>query len=331
MRIVTLEEHFTVPALTKRIDPALILQRGFPTPDKPWSPARQAKRLEDLGEERIKDMDAHGISTQVLSVAGPGADLLSPEEGPGWAREINDLVAQAAANYPGRYACFAHLPLTNPVAAVAELERAVKMLGFRGALVNGTTGGRFLDDPVFEPLLACAEALDVPLYVHPGLPPATVREAYYGGLAEPIAFGLSSAGWGWHSETALHVLRLVLSGTLDRHPRLQLIIGHMGEGLPAMLARCDQVFARATPDYVKRTVSQTILDQVHVTTSGFFSLPPFLALLQTFGVDRILFSVDYPFSDNAAGRAFLETLPVPPSDLSKIAHGNADRLLKLES
>ncbi len=137
------------------------------------------------------------------------------------------------------------------------------------------------------------------------------------------------SGWGWHSETAIHVLRLVLSGALDRHPGLKLIIGHMGEGLPAMLARCDQVFADEAQNRLTRTVSQTITDQVWVTTSGFFTLAPLVPLLMTFGADRVLFSVDYPFSPNRRGRDFLESLPVAPEDRVKIAHGNADKLLKL--
>ena len=169
----------------------------------------------------------------------------------------------------------------------------------------------------------------MPIYLHPGVPPQAVRQTYYDGLPDALSFQLSIAGWGWHAETAVHVLRLVLSGTLDRHPRLQLIIGHMGEGLPAMLARCDQVFFATATDVLQRTVSQTILDQVHVTTSGFFTVPPFLTLLQTFGADRILFSVDYPFSPNDKATDFLHRLPVSPADLAKIAHGNADRLLKL--
>ena len=329
MRVIALEEHFALPDLVRRIDPAVILQRGFPPPNAPWSPINRMGQLADFDAERLQAMDAAGVSLQVLSLAGPGADLLPPHQGPDWAREANDMLAAAVARHPGRFAGFAHLPLTAPEAAADELERAVRELGFRGALINGTTGGRFLDHPSFEPILARAEALDVPIYLHPGVPPRAVREAYYDGLSEPLSFALSIAGWGWHAETAVHVLRLVLSGALDRHPGLQLIIGHMGEGLPAMLARCDQIFAETTRDVLQRTVSQTILDQVHVTTSGFFTVPPFLTLLQTFGADRILFSVDYPFSPNDKATEFLHRLPVSPADLAKIAHGNADRLLKL--
>ena len=197
-------------------------------------------------------------------------------------------------------------------------------------MISGTIEDKFLDDPLFEPVLARAEQLDVPIYIHPGIPPERVRNIYYDGFCPVVSISFATAGWGWHAETAVHVLRMVLSGTLDRHPRLKLIIGHMGEGLPTMLARCDDWL---TPERtgLQRTVSETILDHVTITTAGFFTLPPFLAALLTFGADRILFSVDYPFSDNAAARRFLDALPLPPNDNEKIAHGNADRLLRLSS
>ncbi len=329
MRVVALEEHFTVPDLVRRIPQEAIRARGFPPPEMHAGAQGEVERLADLGDARLRDMDAAGITLQVLSVAGPGADLLPPSEGPALARDLNDALAGHAGAHPGRYAGFAHLPLTAPEAAADELRRAVRTLGFRGALVNGTTDGRFLDDPRFAPVLAEAEALGVPIYLHPGIPPAPVREAYYDGLGEAMSFLLAIAGWGWHAETAVHVLRLVLSGTLDRFPRLRLIVGHMGEGLPAMLARCDDTLGGEAGKRLRRSVSETILDQVHVTTSGFFTTPPLLLLLQTFGADRILFSVDYPFSENAPARAFLDALPVSPADREKIAHGNADRLLGL--
>ncbi len=154
-----------------------------------------------------------------------------------------------------------------------------------------------------------------------------MRAAYYDNLPGDVSFPFAAMGWGWHADTAVHVLRLVLSGALDRHPRLQLIIGHMGEGLATMLPRFDEVFGTARK--TSRSVSQTILEQVHVTTSGFRTLPLFLALLQAFGADRIMYSTDFPFIPNDVGGSFLKGLPVSPADLAKIAHGNADRLLRL--
>ena len=331
MRLVALEEHFTMPGLAKRVPADAAVRRGYPAPGGPSvRPAIDAK-LVDFGDSRLKDLDDAGISTQVLSMSGPGADLLPGAEGVAYAREMNDALAGHIAKHPKRYAGFAHLPLAAPDAAAEELERAVTKLGFHGFMVNGTVDGKFLDDPRFEPVLAKAEALDVPIYLHPGIPPQAVREAYYGGLKGPLSGMLAQAGWGWHSECAVHVLRLALSGALDRHPKLQIVIGHLGEGLQVMLDRFDDVFNRATQPILKRTVRETLLSQVHVTTSGFFSHPSFLALLQTFGADRVMFSVDYPYSDNAAARTFFDRLELGPADRAKIAHGNADRLLKLKA
>jgi predicted TIM-barrel fold metal-dependent hydrolase len=329
MRIVALEEHFTVPALAGRIDLDAITRRGFPPPGTVWSLTIKQPQLQDLGPARMADMDAAGITVQVLSLSGAGADLVPGPKGVSLAREFNDTLKGAIDENPQRMAGFAHLPMLSPEAAADELERCVTQLGFNGALINGLIDGRFLDDLRFDPILARAEHLDVPIYLHPWIPPASVREAYYAGLPEPLGFMLSVAGWGWHMETAIHVLRLVLSGTLERHPRLKLIVGHMGESLPFMLARSEAILGGEFRKISRRSLAETILQQVWITTSGFFTVPPLMAALATFGADRILFSVDYPFSANAAGRRFLDDLPVSPEDKAKIAHGNADRLLKL--
>jgi predicted TIM-barrel fold metal-dependent hydrolase len=331
MRIVALEEHFVVPALTERLDLEAVIRRGFPPPGVTWSLTKRLPQLQDLGPARIADMDAAGITVQVLSLSGPGADLISGLTGIDLAREYNDTLKRAIDEYPKRRAGFAHLPMLSPEAAADELERCVTELGFCGALINGFVDGSFLDDPRFDPILARAERLDVPIYLHPSIPPESVREAYYARLPEPLGFMLSVAGWGWHVETAIHVLRLALSGTLERHPRLKLMIGHMGEALPFMLARSESIMGAEFGRISRRSLTETILQQVWITTSGFFTVPPLMAALTTFGADRILFSVDYPFSPNAAGRKFLDDLPVSAEDKVKIAHGNADRLLKLSS
>lgn len=328
MRIVALEEHFNFPDLSRRVPAEVVVRRGYPHPDTPSARPEVDAKLVDFDAARLASLDESGISLQVLSTSGPGADLLPPTEGPSLAREINDRLAERIAAHPSRLAGFAHLPMTAPEAAAAELERAVNKLGFVGTMVNGTTDGKFLDDPSFEPLLAQAEALDVPLYIHPGIPPAAVREAYYSGLAAPLNIAFARAGFGWHTETAIHVIRLALSGALDRHPKLQVVIGHLGEGLPAYLGRFEEIFASATPKFLQRSVPEILLDQVHVTTSGFYHHPTFNSLLQTFGADRILFSVDYPFSSNAAARKFLDEIEVSPADRRKIAHGNAHRLFR---
>jgi predicted TIM-barrel fold metal-dependent hydrolase len=330
MRIVALEEHFTVPRIVAGISRDTIARRGFPTdPEFRWAQTIKRDELADLGAARIADMDASGITVQVLSVAGPGADLVPGQAGIDMARTYNDALAEACARHPDRYRGFAHLPMLAPEAAAVELGRTVKELGFHGVLVNGATDGRFLDDPAFEPILAQAEALDMPIYLHPGIPTQAVRNAYFDGLPGNFSFTMALSAWGWHADTAIHTLRLVLSGALDRHPGLKIVIGHMGEALPFMLDRIDETTAAEAKVRLKRSVRQTILDQVWITTSGFFTMVPFMATLMSFGVDRILFSVDYPFASNARARAFLDALPVSPADRAKIAHGNADRLLRL--
>ena len=329
MRIVALEEHFNDPGILAGIDPAAVLRRGFPGPDAVWAQTIKRAELADMGAARLADMDASGITVQVLSVAGPGADLVPGQAGIDLARAYNDVLATACTRHPTRLRGFAHLPLHTPDAAAVELDRCVKDLGFHGVLVNGATDGLFLDDPRFEPILARAEALDVPIYLHPGIPTAPVRDAYFSNLPGNFDFVMTQAAWGWHIETAIHTLRLVLSGALDRHPGLKIVIGHMGEALPFMLDRIDETTAATAKIHLKRSVRETLTDQVWLTTSGFFTMVPFMAALMTFGVDRLMFSVDYPFASNARARAFLDSLPVSPADKAKIAHGNADKLLKL--
>ena len=246
------------------------------------------------------------------------------------ARETNDFLAKAIASHPGRFAGFAALPLQSPDAAAVELARTVKELGFVGAMVHGTTEGRFLDHSSFRAMCLPRPSSSMCPFTFT----RTSRPSRCGRLISPTCRQgagrvLETAGWGWHSETAVHVLRMVVAGTLDRHPRLKLIIGHMGEMLPMMLARADKVFALDS-GHLKRPISRTILDQVWITTSGIFDEPPFLAALLTFGIDRIMFSVDYPYSPDAMGREFLERIALAPADMDKLAHGNADALLKLK-
>jgi uncharacterized protein len=330
MRTVALEEHFTVPAIAGRIDKAVLARRGFRPRTLPKGAPNPLEQLPEIGERRLKSMDDAGLSVQVLSNSGAGPDLVPGPDGVAMARETNDYLAKVIAGRPDRFAGFATLPLQSPDAAAKELARTVKELGFVGAMVHGTTEGRFLDHPSFDVILAAAEELDVPIYIHPHIPPEPVRQAYFSDLPAGAGRVLETAGWGWHSETAVHVLRMVVAGTLDRHRRLKLIIGHMGEMLPMMMDRADKVFA-IDIDHLQRPVSRTILDQVWITTSGIFDEPPFLAALLTFGIDRIMFSVDYPFAADALGREFLNRISLSPADMEKLTHRNADALLKLKA
>jgi hypothetical protein len=330
MRVVALEEHFTVPELVKRIPQDAIAARGFRPRRPPVGRPNPMELAPEIGERRLKYMDDAGVTVHVISNTGPGPDLVPGPDGVALARDLNDALAKACSTNPKRFAGWAVLPMASPKDCAAELRRAVKDLKFIGPMINGTCEGRFLDHPAYDDLLAACVELDVPLYIHPHLPPDAVRKAYYDGLEPGAGRVLESAAWGWHSETAIHVLRMVFAGTLDKHPKLKLIIGHMGEMLPVMLVRVDETSVSDVA-HLKRPPSQQILDQVWITTSGIFSQPPFLAALQTFGIDRIMFSVDYPYALDTQGKVFLDEVALSPADKAKLCHGNADALLKLKA
>jgi predicted TIM-barrel fold metal-dependent hydrolase len=340
MRTITLEEHFVTASFRRAIG------------DAPGPIAALEPKLLDLGAGRIAAMDEGGIDLQVLSLASMGFDALPSETATPLARDINDELAGAIAAHPTRFAGFATLALKDPAAAAKELERAVRTLGFVGAMLDGTTSTEgapaltratssgspdsdaaslFLDDPRFTPVWEAAAALDVPIYLHPAPPPAAIRQAYFSGMQQELAAQLLSiAGWQWHAETALHTLRLILCGLFDRLPQLQLILGHMGEGLPYALARSSGILTPAAKQ-LRRPVADYFQSNIHLTTSGYFTLPPLRCALDVVGLDRMMFSVDYPFSPNTRGREFLDAIAalLPPEDLERLAHGNAERLLRL--
>jgi uncharacterized protein len=319
MRTIALEEHFWTAELAAPPGTG---------PLAVWGP-RIGDQLGDLGALRLADMDSAGIDLQVISHVAPAAQGLAGAEGLARAREANDQLAAAVRAHPGRFAGLATLPTADPQAAADELDRATGELGFLGALVNSTLGsnGVFLDDARFDPLLDRFERLDVPLYLHPAPPPAALREALYSGLPPKVAARLATGAWGWHAEAGLHVLRMVVTGVFDRHPGLRLILGHCGEMVPFMLARID---ALLRVDGLAMAPSEYFARNVWVTTSGLFSIPPVMCTIGVLGIDRVLFSVDYPFGSNAAGRALLDTLPLSRDDKAKIAGGNAERVLGLK-
>ena len=325
MRTIAMEEHFLAKGFREVMQSHASSQGGG---SNPYMTAERLANLADLDTLRLQDMDTAGIDLQVLSDIGSTMVSRPGEEGVKLAREANDQVTAAIAAHPERFAGFATLPMTEPEAAADELERAVRSLGLKGAMLFGTTNGRFLDDPAFLPILEQAVALSVPIYLHPSYPPAPVQEAYYTNLDPAVGMGLATAGWGWHSEVGMHALRLILAGVFDRLPTLQIIIGHMGEMIPFMLARIHDVLSPLAKQ-LQHPVPEYFLHNFHITTSGFFTDPPLLLAMQVMGGDRIIFSVDYPFSTNEQGRAFLDHASLSPADKEKISHLNAERLLRL--
>ncbi len=319
-RTITLEEHFATPAFMEG-------------PGSHFKAREQADQLIDqlcnLGDRRIADMDAAGIDVQVLSLVAPGVDQFEATEAIEMARDINDILAEAVRRHPDRFAGFANLATAAPDTAADELERMVREHGFKGGLINGHTRGRYMDDEFFWPILERAEALKVPLYIHPTRPPQPVVDtSYTGNFSAEVTARLATAGWGWHIETAIHVLRLILSGALDRYPRLQIIIGHLGEALPFMLPRLDRTMPTELTK-LHRPIGAYLRENLHYTISGFNFLPPFLDLLLEVGVDRIMFSADYPFGSMSQARSFLDQLPVSPADRERIAHDNAEVLMEI--
>jgi hypothetical protein len=324
MRTITLEEHF--------VTPGFLAGPGKEFGDRLRGSGPRGVKLyellQDVGGDRIAAMDAAGVDMQVLSLNSPGVEQSDVADQIAISRESNDFLADAVKQHPKRYAAFASLPVAAPDKAAEELDRRVKQQGFKGTLINGHTRGRYLDDKFFSPILERAEALNVPIYLHPTIPPKAVVDAQFSGFAPAVNAVFASSGWAWHIETAVHVLRMILGGVFDRHPKLQVVVGHLGEGLPFMLPRLNK---NLPPDLTKlnRRLGEYLRENVHYTFGGFNFSSTFLDLLLEVGVDRIMWSVDHPYGVMAEARAFLDQLPVSPADKERIAHGNAEKLLGL--
>jgi predicted TIM-barrel fold metal-dependent hydrolase len=290
--------------------------------------ARICEQLQELGDARIAEMDTAGLDVQVLSLNSPGVEQSDAADQIAIARDANDFLAEAIKKHPTRLAGFAVLPVASPERAAEELERCVRQLGFKGTLINGHTRGRYLDDKFFSPILERAQALNVPLYLHPTVPPKAVIEASYGGFSPAVTGMLIGGGWGWHIETAIHLIRMILGGVFDRYPKLQVVIGHLGEGIPFMLPRMNKNLPKEITK-LERPFAAYLRENVHYTFGGFNFPATFLDLLLEVGVGRIMFSVDHPYGSMAEARAFLQQIPVSEADRERIAHGNAEKLLGL--
>jgi predicted TIM-barrel fold metal-dependent hydrolase len=330
-RVIAIEEHAWTPELR-----AALLELGGDDTITTWSNEPTTnRRLLDVGEERLARMDAMGVDFQVLSITAPGTQQLPPAQAVSLARGCNDFLAEAVRRRPDRFAAFATLPTPDPEAAADELRRCVTELKFVGAMLFPRTGPKYLDHSSHRPIFAVAAELGVPLYIHPGVPLPAVREACYSGFSAATDLMLSTGGWGWHAEAGLAALRLILAGTFDRHPNLQMILGHMGEMLVSFADRAD---ALTKTTRLERPVLDYITGNIYATPGGVFSHRMLRQNLDVLGPDRLMFAVDDPYKSTlgqqgkaAFGRGFcrefIETAPISAEDKSKLAHLNAERLL----
>jgi predicted TIM-barrel fold metal-dependent hydrolase len=321
MKIIALEEHFILPREETNLPPGA--HRG--NDREKLLGFDVVAELLDLGDSRLAAMDAAGIDVQVLSHNQPGVQALDAGSAVPVAREVNDLLFEAVKAHPDRFLGLAALPTADPAAAVKELERAVGKLGFKGAMINGHTQGVFLDDKKFWGLFECAQALGVPIYLHPSKPHPAVMRAYFEGYEE-----LALAAWGFGIDTGAHFLRLVFAGVFDAFPKLTFILGHLGEGLPFMLHRInDQTQLAAKRRGLRRLPLEYLTQNLVVTCSGNFSAAAFLCTVMALGIDNVLFSVDWPYESNSAAVDFLRHQALGPHDMAKVAHLNAERVLRL--
>jgi predicted TIM-barrel fold metal-dependent hydrolase len=322
MKIIALEEHITT---------SLYAEKEIVTPRRRQSMIDRSERvghdvvaeLMNVSNTRIAAMDEAGIDFQILSMTMPGPQGLPADEAIAVARDANDRMAAAVKAHPNRFAAFACLPTPDVAASVKELQRTIG-LGFKGTMINGHTNGEFLDDKKFWPIFEAAQALDVPVYLHPrDIPPKAAF--YFEGYPE-----IATAACGFTIDTTIHFMRLVFGGVFEAFPKLKFLLGHLGEGLPFVLDRIEDHTALATKRRgFKKTFAETMLKNVWVTTSGNFSPPALRCTVDVLGIDRVMFSVDWPYESNKVGMAFFNKLDLPAADLEKLAHGTAERLLKL--
>jgi 2,3-dihydroxybenzoate decarboxylase len=332
-RRIAAEEAFTTPEILERYKELLRkpgVDTGFASLWGHFSNnATVVGRLLDLGGQRIRDMDEAGIAMQVLSLTAPGVQVFDADEAVALARSSNDQLAEAVREYPTRFAGLAAVAPQNPAEAANELERGVRRLGLKGAIINSHTRGEYLDDSKFWPIFEAAESLGVPVYLHPtALPPSMVQPF--------VERGLEGAVYGFAAETGLHILRIVLAGVFDRFPKLQMVAGHLGEGLPFWLFRVDFMHKAmvkaeryAGVKRLKRQPSEYLRDNFHVTTSGMAWEPAILYTQSVLGVDRVLYAMDYPYQFVPAEVRVTDDLPIGDGDKKKLYQLNAKRVFSL--
>lgn len=317
--------------MTMKKNPIVALEEHYWDPDLvalfPGREGKRASELErrmfDMGELRLREMDEAGIDIQVLSHGAPATQKLDAETSIRMAVQTNDRLAVFIAGKPDRFAALAALPTPDPKAAAEELERTVTKLGFKGAMIHGLTNGQFIDEPQYWPIFERAQALDVPIYLHPSFPHPAVIEAYYKTYAAEFSWLIGPA-LGFTVETATQCVRMIISGVFQKYPKLKVVVGHLGEGLPFLLWRMDHFLSRAD-----RPFREVFEENFYLTTSGNFSDIALNASIAALGVDRIMFSVDWPFATNKEGVDWMKATSLDAADKAKVLGNNAVSLLKL--
>ena len=335
MRIITLEEHYadrSIMALNNEYNK----KQEIPSPEQAeamkfmMSRAFPGDELLDF-DLRLKFMDDNQIDMQVLSLTSPVSDLVPAQEAVRICRLANDITKKHIDEHPDRFAGFATLPMAEPKAAADELERCVRELGFCGALLAGRYKGRFYNEKEFVPIFEKAAELDVPVYFHPAGIPREVQEAYYMSDAYSFIVGaeLASAGFGWHVEVGIQIVRLILSGIFDKLPNLKFISGHWGETIPAFLERMDSILDKEITG-LNKNISEYYKEHVYLTPSGILSKDQLDYLVKLMGADHILYAVDYPYVKPENIYEFIAKSALTQEQKELIAHGNAERLLHLK-
>ncbi|HEY5898207.1 MAG TPA: amidohydrolase family protein [Burkholderiales bacterium] len=324
MRIIAIEEHFITPLYKEKVGANEYRNFYLTSRGQQMGHDIMEQNL-DIDAKRIGHMDACGVDLQVLSFGSPGCQAFGAEIAIPMARDANDRMHDAVQKHPTRFAAFAALPTADPKAAADELERCVTKLGFKGAMIHSHQQGEFLDARKYWVMWERAEKLGVPIYLHPALPHPEVVKAYFSGYEE-----LARAPWGFAIDTSCHFLRLVFSGLFDAYPKLKIVLGHLGEMLPFAMHRLnDHSWAAAKRRGLKKQPIEYLRDNMVVTTSGNWFEPAFVCTLLALGADNILFAIDWPYESNKSGMEFFRKLSISDGDREKIAHLNAERLLKL--
>lgn len=324
MKIIALEEHYCTAGIRSAWDELPVEFEDASL--QLFNHGETERRLEEMAEQRLRHMDAMGVDVQVISLTTPATQALGVSEAVELARAANDLAAHAVRENPSRLQAFATLPTPDPEYAARELERCVSELGMKGAMLTGRTRNRSLDAPEFLPIFETAARLRVPLYLHPQIPVKAICDVYYSGFGREIDTMFATGGWGWHAESGMQAIRLILAGVFDRFPELQMILGHWGEIIMLYLDRIGPALNMGTNGKLDRTIERYIKENFYVTPSGIFSARYLRNAIEVMGADRVMFAVDYPFQFIENANRFLAEASISDSDKEKIAHGNWERL-----